>query len=405
MSTQLTRGVFVALLALALTIAASGCRFAARVRKTESATGHAQKDIAVTQNQIRLRMRGLVGPMCGEIEQAADRIGASTTNRAVQRAALEWKIEAVPAMRGALFQPDPLTAVMDAWVLCRQMADYFEAGPGKTALGDSSPTAVATCRGLEETLAQVAATMTISGDVSKLRAYARQWAADYPIKHSIAGRESALSRVLERDAAGAVSTGEVMADITTTVDDLSRRLEVYSDQLVRQARWEADLLKSQILSDVPLDQALPLAARAVRAAEQAVATMDRLPPAIERAVVVAENTPKLIASEREVAIKALQVELARTIRFAQDERAGALAYLTEERIAALKTLDERFAIEGKALAEDFSRISVQVVDHTLWRVAQLSAVILVALFIGAVLLLLLMRRLFPLGQSPNGIRH
>ena len=151
-------------------------------------------------------------------------------------------------------------------------------------------------------------------------AYVRQWAADHPIKHSIAGRESTLSRVLERDAAGALSTGEVVADITTSVDDLSRRLEVYTEQLVRQARWEADLLKSEILTDVPLDQALPLAERAVRTAEQAAATLDRLAPVVERAVVVAESAPKLITSEREAAIKVLQEELARTIRFMQEER-------------------------------------------------------------------------------------
>jgi hypothetical protein len=92
--------------------------------------------------------------MCGEIEETADRIAAGTTNRSVQRAALEWKIEAVPAMRGALFQPDPLTALVDSWALCNQMADYFETGPGNAALGDSSPIAVATCHRLEETLAQ-----------------------------------------------------------------------------------------------------------------------------------------------------------------------------------------------------------------------------------------------------------
>jgi hypothetical protein len=346
-------------------------------------------------------MRGLVAPMCGEIEQAADGIVAGTTNRMVQRAALEWKIEAVPAMRGALFQPDPLTALMDSWALCNQMADYFETGPGNTTLGGSSPTAVATCRRLEETLAQVAATIIISGDVSKPRACARQWAADHPIKHSIAGRESTLSFVLERDAAGALSTGEVVAEVTTSLDDLSRRLELYAEQLVRQARWEADLLKSEILTDVPLDQAMPLAERAVRSAEQAAATLDRLAPAVERAVAVAESAPKLVTSEREATIKVLQEELTRTIRFMQEERIAALAYLTQERTAALKSLEEKMEMERKGLTADLDRIGVEVVDHAAWRAAQLSVLLLVVLLTGLVLLLLLTRRLFPPVQPPK----
>jgi hypothetical protein len=390
----------IALSTALLAIVAAGCHFAVPERKTQSVE-HSQKSVALTQNQIRLRVRGLVGPMCGDIEQAADRIMAGATNRAVQRAALEWKIEAVPAMREALFQPDPLTALFDTWVLCHQMIGYFETGPGKTALGDSSPIAVATCRKLEKTITQVEAERTASADVSRTRAYARQWAADHPINYSIAGRESTLSRVLDRNAMGTLSTGEVMATMTTTIDDLSRRLEIYSGQLVRQARWEADLLKLEVLTDLPLDQALPLAERTVRSAEQAAATLDRLAPVVERAVVVAESAPKLITSEREAAVKLLQEELARTVLLMQQERIAALSYLTQERIAALKSLEQKIETERKGLTADLDRISVEMVDHAAWRLAQLSVFILVALFVGLALLLLLTRRLFPPSKNQN----
>ncbi len=53
---------------------------------------HSQKDVAATYNQIRLRLRSMVGPACGEIEQAADQIIAGLPDPAVQRAALLWKI-------------------------------------------------------------------------------------------------------------------------------------------------------------------------------------------------------------------------------------------------------------------------------------------------------------------------
>jgi hypothetical protein len=390
----------ITMLAVVLVLAATGCQIAAPNIKVQPG-GLAKEDIALTQNQIRLRVRAMVGPMCGEIEQAADYIAAGTTSHDLKRAALEWKIEAVPTMRGAIFQPDPLTALMDTWVLCNQMADYFETGPGKAALGNSSPTAVATCRRLEETVAQVAATMTVSGDVSKLRALVRQWAADHPIKNSIAGRESFLSHVLDRNAREALSAGEVVADVTTAVEDLSRKLDVYTEQLVRQARWEAELFKSEILADVPVNQALPLAERTVRTAEQAAATLDRLAPAVERGVVVAESAPKVIASEREAATKLLQEELARMSRFAREERIATLAYLSQERIATLKELEQILEHERKGVTEDLYRISVKMVDHAIWRVAQLCVLILVALFIGVVLLLLLRRRLCAPVQHPN----
>jgi hypothetical protein len=286
-----SREFLIALLAVALVAAATGCKLAVPQRRVQT-TGHPKEDVALTLNQIRLRMRAMVGPMCGEIEQTADLIAAGTTNHDLKRAALEWKIEAIPAMRAAIFQPDPITALMDTWVLCYQMVDYFETGPGKTALSNSSPTAAVTCRRLEETVAQAAVTMTVSGDVSKIRAFTRQWATDHPIKNSIAGRESILSRVLDRDAVETLSVGEVVADLNTAVEDLSRKLEVYSDQPVRQARWEAVLLKSELLADMPVGQVVLLAERAVRSAEQAAATLNWLAPAVERGVVVAESAPQ-----------------------------------------------------------------------------------------------------------------
>jgi hypothetical protein len=42
----------------------------------------------------------------------------------------------VPAIRKALFEPDPFSAGMGTRVLANQMADYFERGPGEDALGD-----------------------------------------------------------------------------------------------------------------------------------------------------------------------------------------------------------------------------------------------------------------------------
>ena len=367
--------------ALLLGLAVGGCSFAMPEHKMKASV-HEQKDVAATYNQIRLRLRAMVGPACGEIELAADQIIAGTTNAAVKRAALLWKIEGVPALRAALFQPDPYTAQFDSWVLCYQMVDYFETGPGMAALGESSPIAVTACRRLEEQMNQVAASMTISGDVTKGRTFAKNWAGSHPIKHSISDRETTLSRVLERDIGGALSTGQVVAEVTTTVDDLNRRLEIYSDQVVRQARWEAELFKSDLMTELPVAQALPLAERAVKSAEQAVASVDRLAPVVERAVVVLEETPKVISAERQAAVKSVQDELTRTILFVQEQRA-----------AALKDLHGAMTEERVALTQDIEQISLKVVDHAFWRATQLLAAALVILAIGLAMVLIILKKL------------
>src|SRR5262249_19216085 len=146
-------------LVAALLVTGTGCRMALPERPIEAKV-HPQQDFIVNQHQVRLRMRALVDPMCGAIEQTADAIIAGTTNRTVQQAALRWKIEGVPAVRKALFQSDPFTAVADTWVLFHQMADYFETGRGQAALGPASAQAAATCRRLEEEFTQIVASTT-----------------------------------------------------------------------------------------------------------------------------------------------------------------------------------------------------------------------------------------------------
>ena len=373
-------------LSLVLVGFSAGCGVSMRAPRIDSRAGAMSAHV----NQVRLKMRSLVGPMAGEIEHSADQIAAGADDPAVRRAAIRWKIEAVPTLTTALFQPEPFTALLDTWIFFNQMADFFETGAGRPQLGDSAPIAVATCRRLEQEIADVAAAMAASGDVSQLRAFAKRWAADHPIRYAIPDRETALARALERDVPRSWSTGEAAAEFTTSVDDVNRKIDVYSDHLFRQIRWEGELLGS----DLGLADLRPLAERAVQSAERATATLDTLAPAFERAVAVAEDTPALVASERTAAIEAFGTNLTRTIAFLQQERIAALQQVTSERIAAIGAISHAMTEERKALDQDLNRIGFEVVDHAMWRLAQLVAAVLVVLGVGAVALLFLVRRLF-----------
>jgi len=203
---------------------------------------HPREDIVATQQQLRLRMRALVQPLSGLIVESADRIMAGTTNRAVQREALLWKIEGVPAVREALFRPVPYVAVADIWVLAWQMNDYFESGHGKLAFGEAAPIASKTCQEMEAQISAIAASMTISGDVSDLRKFAQQWAREHPIHNSIGARESLLSLAAERKIPASFSVEEAAGTALETMDDLTRRLDIYSAQLFDQARCLAEMV-------------------------------------------------------------------------------------------------------------------------------------------------------------------
>jgi hypothetical protein len=355
---------------------------------------HPRKDVAVNTEQARLRMRALVEPLCGTIVASADRISAGTTNRAIRREALLWKIEAVPALREALFRPDPFLALVDTWVLAWQMTDYFEKGRGQEALGEAAPIAVTTCQHLERELMGVAVSFTHSGNVTNVRDAARRWAADHPIGPSLAGRESVLSDSTERALRERFSIAEVAVNVGVTLDDLSRRIDVYSAQLFEQSRWQAELLAMDLAADYQFDQAVPLAKDAVRSTAEVAKAVDRMVAPLEKTVVVAEATPQIITRERGATLEALHEEVSRAIEFGQQARIAVVEELTRQRDAALLELHRNIIEERKALTRDVEEISLKAVDHAFYRAAQLAAVIAVVLCAWTVLLLFLSRRLF-----------
>jgi hypothetical protein len=237
---------------------------------------------------------------------------------------------------------------------------------------------------------KVVASATSSGDVSKARDVVQRWAADHPIRHSISGRESALSRVYEQEFLVSRSAIEYVADAAATADDLTRKLDIYSDQLFRLARWEVERLQ--------LDQAVPLAERAVKSAEQAVTTVDRLAPTIERSLSIAQDLPKIVASERETALKAVHDEITRTLQAVREERVIALDAVSKERVIASKEIKDALLAQADHLAEDGERISKEEIDYVMEKVTRM-VLIAITVAIPVVLLGLLIWRRY--GRSAN----
>jgi hypothetical protein len=389
----------------------SGCSLLLKPHQQHS-MAYKSKELSVTPEQIRLRMRALVQPFAGEIENSADEIAAGVSEVSVKRAAIRWKIEGVPAMRTALFQPNPFTAVLDTWVLLYQMADYFETGPGREEFGPAASRAVDTCLHMENEFNQIISTFPKSRDATKVRVFAKKWAKDHPIRFAIRDRETTLSRVTEQDIGIKWSTGTLIVEVATTADDINRQMQIYSDHLFRQATWEAELLKLDLPST---DAVFPLAQRAVKSSERAVDALDDLAPSIKTAVEAGTNAAdavtkftsdvaKLVPSERKAAVDAINQDLRETLRFIDRERAASFDQMSQERIALVQQLDEErkaatqelrdiASKERMAFSQDIEQNGLQIVDHAASRLSQLVAISLAFLFLAAVLFLFIVRRL------------
>ena len=354
------------LLAMAMALLFVGCQSRAPERGVLHQQIHPESDVSANAEQARLRIRVLVEPFCGRVASTADQIRAKTTNQTIRREALLWKIQAVPIMRETLFHANPYIALGDTWVFLTQMDSYFQSGPGRQALGDSAPIAAAACASLEKQLTEVAASFTHSGNVTDVRTFIQKWAADHPIKLSIAGRESVVSYFTRRNLQQTFSAEEAAADVDVTMNDLSRRFDIYSGQLLDQSRWQAELFATDLAREYHLD----------------------------KTAAVLDTAPQFIDSERGAVQQAVHEEVSRTIQFAQQGMTAMFDEVTKEQTAALLELHRNISEERTAFTQDLEQLSFKVADHTFLRIAQLAGGIVLVIFAGFVVLLYLTRRLF-----------
>ncbi|UCG13066.1 MAG: hypothetical protein JSU72_00800 [Deltaproteobacteria bacterium] len=345
--------------------------------------------IKVSGEELRIRVRYLAGTFSGTIEEAADQIIASSSDADIRRQALLWKTNAIPASYGVIFQPDPAAALLDTWAFTVQMVHYFEEGPGREKLGQYHYIALEASKRLETKVADLARSITTTGDISIPKKIAYEWAGDHPIRGPQFSRESLVSEFAEVLATEELSAFEAVGQLTIGMDDLAGQLTIYSEYLPRMARWQAEL----VLDEVVVKEGVRVT----------VEELNQLAVSLARVTSVLEQSPDIIAREREATLKALRRERVAVLKSIDDQRVATLRWLTKERIAAtdsltneriaalavlreerIDTLQEIEAMSYRIVAASLGESKV-LIDHFFLRTAQLVGALLVGcLIISAV---------------------
>jgi hypothetical protein len=71
---------------------------------------------------LRARMYEYSITFAAEVDLAATAIERQAGDAIVRRNAVLWRVRAIPEMRKACFRLEPVGALIDAWILARQMA-------------------------------------------------------------------------------------------------------------------------------------------------------------------------------------------------------------------------------------------------------------------------------------------
>ena len=153
-----------------------------------------------------------------EVELAASSIEQRTTDETVRRNALLWRIRAIPEMRKACFRMEPVSGLVDAWTLARQMDQLFSEGAGAGAFGTFQPEAVAVSRRLVDQLREIGGSIAMSPEARTEFEHRiiDPWVAEHPLRDITFVRESPVARFAEQsrelgDVSQSVGTMEELA--------------------------------------------------------------------------------------------------------------------------------------------------------------------------------------------------
>ncbi|MCK5411323.1 MAG: hypothetical protein KAJ67_04465 [Gemmatimonadetes bacterium] len=369
-------------LLLAAALAAASCS-TAPPRQTAFMSG--TENVDLTSMEVRIHAYGYAERFSARVETAADEILAVTEDADVARNALLWKMNALPAMHLAVFQPDPLIGFLDAWTLTVQMGDFFTTGAGRDAFGPLQSIAVEASEALERAVGEVIASVTVSGDAPWGERTVRAWADSHPITSMEFLRETTASEfadVLGQDQAGGMA---VLGSLAMQATDLSERLKYYAAAMPKQIRWQSKLVLLELLDEADVEEFLGN-----------VGSIDR---SAFRLAEFADTVPALVGDQAAFAVDALSDELLALLREVSRQRLETLEALTAERIAVMEQVgNELIAMMDQvaAIADSTLRrapvAAAEVVDYAFRRALVLLALIFVGGLIFAFLLRLIWRR-------------
>src|SRR6476620_1538718 len=197
----------------------------------------------VRAETLRVRMYEYSITFAAEVDLTATAIERRAADSTVRRNALLWRVRAIPEMRKACFRLESVSALIDAWVLARQMDQLFSAGAGAGAFGAFQTEAVEASHRLVNQMREIGNSIAVSPEatVEFERKFIDPWVADHPLRDITFVRESPIARFAEQSRA----RGDTLQSVGTMEDlavSLAQQGRIYLADLPRQLQGEVDLI-------------------------------------------------------------------------------------------------------------------------------------------------------------------
>ena len=305
--------------------------------------------MTISAAALRVQVRSLADRFSGLMEEVGEEVLHNEADPARQRNALLWLTNGIPAMQQALFQPDPLAALLDAWFLIAQIRDYFDHATEHGMPEHIQELATNVLDDMESDIELIIQNAGPDTDYDRARQMVYEKAKNNPVDASFASRRGSAVFLAEFTAEAGGSALRSIGSITESVEDLVARIDLNAEYIPKLARWQAMIFM--------MDEGFGNTAESIenlQYLEMVAAEVEHLSPLVA-------TLPDLVTDERTAVLEALDAYLSRTLSFVHQqrttlmandvrgEREAILAAIREERIAVLTAVTEERTIILDAL--------------------------------------------------------
>ena len=198
---------------------------------------------------IRTMTRAFGAEFISRVARAADSIAEGSADPAIRIEALRWKMNATAACASAVYQSVPEVALLNTWVLCRQMQHYMAATPDSLLLGPRSGIARTVSDELLSQMDTLAAGLLAPDRLAEMAEFTEKYAAAHPVQQMRFAAPDLMLAWVRHLGISDQDYVKTVGSVQEVIADMGDRMSGAARQFGDRVDWTADLIALRMEQD------------------------------------------------------------------------------------------------------------------------------------------------------------
>ncbi len=299
----------------------------------------------------------------------SDSILQTTSNDTLKTNVLRLKIAATEICTSTAYQTVPKSSLMDTWVFCEQLDEYFASEQAKGLFGDYLPLYNYEMENQKNQIEKIAKSLYSGSQYKSLKSFVEEYAESHPQKSMDFSLVNTRPDLLTYLQIPDTSYVETVGSTPEVFNDLTDRISVYNTQLKNQISWQKEIWAIQWKGDTLATQFLSKA--------------DSISVLLKDLAIIAQESPEMmgiIAVRMREELSPLVADMSGGMKDAamqlSRDREQLQQFIAEQRVVLVEDLNTT----GSAFIKDTSEGIALIIQKSAFAIILLLIVMVVIIF-------------------------